>query len=221
VEDCGSILVVDGDDESRAAAVYVGTRLGYEVDARGDAGQAVGYLSGRRPALAIVAVELPAPTSGLELMQELHEAYGDDLPVILLSAERTTSLDRITGLLLGADDYLTKPFDRGELHARARRSLRRSGRRMQNGDANGLPNSDVNLSPREREILALLADGKTQQQIASTLVISPKTVATHIQHLLAKLGVNSRAQAVAAAFKLGLGPDVEGHALVAELAVSE
>ena len=71
------------------------------------------------------------------------------------------------------------------------------------------------LSPREHEILALLAGGKTQKQIAAALVISPRTVATHIQHLLAKLGVHSRAQAVALAFQSGLvEPDVEAHALV-------
>ena len=50
----------------------------------------------------------------------------------------------------------------------------------------------------------VLADGKTQQQIASTLVISPKTVATHIQNLLGKVGVHSRAELVARAYLLGL-----------------
>ena len=211
--DCGSILVVDADGESRAAAAYVAARLGYEVEICDDADDMTDHLTRSHPALAIVAVEREGGTSGIEVMQELHETFGEDLPVILVSGERTTPLDRVAGLLLGADDYLVKPLDRGELHARVRRSLRRSGARVQNGDASGLPKPNVNLSPREREILALLADGKTQQQIASTLVISPKTVATHIQHLLAKLGVHSRAQAVAVAFKLGLGPEVQGHAL--------
>jgi len=220
VEDCGSILVVDHDDESRVAAAYVASQLGYDVDARGDAENVVERLSGR-PALAIVAVELEGPTSGFELMQQLHETFGDDVPVILVSGKRTTSLDRVAGLMLGADDYIAKPFDRGELHARVRRSLHRSGARVANGNRNGAVTSDVNLSPRERQILSMLADGQTQQQIAATLVISPKTVATHIQHLLAKLGVHSRAQAVAAAFKLGLGPDVEAHTILAELAVAD
>ena len=57
------------------------------------------------------------------------------------------------------------------------------------------------LSPREHEILGLLAEGHTQGQIATELVISSKTVATHIQHILSKLGVNTRAQAVALAFR--------------------
>ena len=78
----------------------------------------------------------------------------------------------------------------------------------------------VDLEIYDGEILALLAEGKSQREISTTLVISPKTVATHIQHLLSKLGVHSRAQAVAIAFRLGLvDADVNGHAL--ELAVVE
>jgi DNA-binding NarL/FixJ family response regulator len=126
--------------------------------------------------------------------------------------------------MLGADDYLVKPFDSGELLARARRSLRRCGLSASNGNGNGNGSDvgEINLSPREREILTLLSEGKTQKQIASALVISPKTVATHIQHLLGKLGVNSRAQAVAAAYRRGLvGSDVVAHALATELATAQ
>jgi len=166
------------------------------------------------PAAAVVGVELPGAVSGLEVMRELHERFGEDFPVLLVSAERTSALDRTAGLMLGADDYLLKPVDPGELLARLRRSLRRTA----NGNGNGAQNGDVALSPREREILALLAAGRTQDEIASALVISPKTVATHIQHLLAKLGVHSRAQAVSAAFRLGLvEPDVRAHLLVAQI----
>jgi DNA-binding NarL/FixJ family response regulator len=162
--------------------------------------------------MAIVAVELPGPLSGLEVLRELAARFGDALPVILVASDRIAPLDRVAGLLLGADDYLAKPVDGGELLARMRRSLRRNG--TSSADPQHRPASDPNLSPRELEILALLAEGKTQQQIAETLVISPKTVATHIQHLLSKLGVHSRAQAVAIAFRLGLVEgDVNGHAL--------
>jgi DNA-binding NarL/FixJ family response regulator len=154
-------------------------------------------------------VDLPGALSGLEVLRELHERFGDDLPVILVSAERTSALDRTAGLMLGADDYLTKPLDTGELLARVRRSLRRLS--PANGNGNGKPKEDLSLSPREREILGLLASGKTQREIAA-LVLSPKTVATHIQHLLSKLGVHSRAQAVGVAYRLGLvEPDVRAH----------
>jgi DNA-binding NarL/FixJ family response regulator len=138
----------------------------------------------------------------------LLETYGDDLPVILTSAVRNTPLDRAAGLLLGADDYLVKPIDPAELVARVRRSLRRSGVLAPNGNGNGNGNgrrhADARLSPRELQILELLAGGQSQKQIAAELVISPKTVGTHIQHVLAKLGVHSRAQAVARAYHDGL-----------------
>ena len=209
---CGTILVVDHDDEARSAAVSVAVRLGYVTRAAENAELVLERLDEERPALAIVEVELPGPTSGLELLRELHATYGQDLPVILVSAVRTTPLDHVAGLLLGADDYMSKPLDRGELLARVRRSLRRSGAALATGNGSGTRNGEVRLSPREREILALLADGKSQAQIATSLVISSKTVATHIQHLLSKLGVHSRAQAVAMAYRLGLVErDVDAH----------
>jgi DNA-binding NarL/FixJ family response regulator len=121
--------------------------------------------------------------------------------------------------MLGADDYLAKPLDSGELLARIRRSLRRATPKTNgNGNRNG-HRDEPSLSPREREILTLLAEGRTQSQIAAALVISSKTVATHIQHILAKLGVHTRAQAVSAAFQRGLvEPDVQAHALQLALA---
>ena len=64
--------------------------------------------------------------------------------------------------------------------------------------------ADAELTPRELEVLQLLAEGLTQTQIARQLVISPRTVGTHIQNLLGKLNVHSRAQAVALAHRMGL-----------------
>jgi DNA-binding NarL/FixJ family response regulator len=216
LKDCGTILIVDSDDASRLTAVQVAVRLGYDARPTPSGDELLGRLGPDRPALAIVEVELPGHANGLEVMRQLHDAFGGDLPVILVSAERIDAFDRAAGLLLGADDYLLKPVDSGELLARVKRSLRRSVHVPSNGNGNGRTN-DANLSPREREILALLAEGRTQGEIATSLVISSKTVATHIQRILSKLGVQSRAQAVAVAFQRGLvEPEVRAHALSAE-----
>ena len=203
VGDCGVILVIDHDREFRELAEDVLGRMGHPARAVPSAEAAVELLDGERPALVVIEVELPE-LNGLAILAQLLETFGDDLPVILTSAVRDTPLDRAAGLLLGADDYLVKPIDPAELVARVRRSLRRAGAIAPNRNGSARPQADAQLSPREREILALLAEGQTQKQIAAELVISPKTVGTHIQHVLAKLGVHSRAQAVARAYHDGL-----------------
>jgi DNA-binding NarL/FixJ family response regulator len=192
-------------------------RLGYDARPTPTADELLERLGSDRPALAIIEVELPGAANGLEVMRQLHEAFDGQLPVILVSARQVDAFDRTAGLMLGADDYLTKPLDAAELLARIKRSLRRVA--PANGHANGHGNgTDSGLSPRENQILTLLAEGRTQRQIADELVISSKTVATHIQHLLSKLGVNTRAQAVSVAFRRGLvDPEVRAHALAAAL----
>ncbi len=82
--------------------------------------------------------------------------------------------------------------------------------------------TEEGLTSREREVLSLLADGLTQDSIARQLVISPKTVATHIQRILSKLGVHSRAEAISYAYRAGLAQDVVAHAhALDELAAAE
>jgi two-component system nitrate/nitrite response regulator NarL len=151
------------------------------------------------PLLALVEVNLPE-VSGYEVCHELLDNYGDDVGVIFLSADRTEPYDRVAGLLLGATDYIVKPFDSDELLARVRSALRRS----EQGGRYGTRKVGALLTAREREVLNLLAGGLNQGEIASKLFISPKTVGTHIQRVLTKLGVHSRAQAVAVAHEQGL-----------------
>jgi DNA-binding NarL/FixJ family response regulator len=224
--DCGTILIVDSDDASRLTAVQAVVQLGYDARPTPTADELVERLGSERPALAIVEVELPGAANGFEVMCQLHETFDAELPVILVSGSQVDAFDRTAGLMLGADDYLTKPLDAAELLARVKRSLRRTAPGTNghgNGHANGHGNgSEAGLSPRERQILTLLAEGRTQREIAAELVISSKTVATHNQHVLAKLGVHTRAQAVGKAFRLGLvEPDVRAHALQAALAADD
>jgi DNA-binding NarL/FixJ family response regulator len=163
-----------------------------------------------QPALVLLDVNL-AEVSGYEVCRDLRDRYGSDIAIIFLSGDRTEPYDRVAGLLVGADDYIVKPFDEGELLARVRSALRHSLVPPSNG-SQGDPAAET-LTSREEEVLKLLARGMTQAEIAGKLFISPKTVAGHIQRVLTKLGVHSRAQAVAFAHEQGLA-DVEGHALL-------
>lgn len=156
--------------------------------------------------MVIIDVELE-DVAGYELCRQLRDEHGEGLSIIFISSERIAPLDRVAGLLIGADDYVVEPFVDDELVARVRRCLMRSALPSADG---GPPRPRAPLTRREREVLALLAAGLAQPAIAEALVISPKTVATHIQRILTKLEVHSRAQAVALAYQeglLGTAPD--------------
>jgi two-component system, NarL family, nitrate/nitrite response regulator NarL len=151
----------------------------------------------------LVEVNLPE-VSGYEVCRELREAFGEEVAIIFLSAHRTETNDRVAGLLIGADDYIVKPFDSDELLARVRSVLRRFQPARRGSKSEALGAGVESLTARELEVLRLLAGGLDQGAIATQLVISPKTVGTHIQRVLTKLGVHSRAQAVALAHEHGL-----------------
>jgi DNA-binding NarL/FixJ family response regulator len=208
---CGPILIVDDDASTRELVTCVLEGAGYETT-EVDTGEAALVSAGeQRPSLVMLDVNLPG-TSGYAVCHQLRQRFGQGLPIVFLSGDRTEEHDRVAGLLIGADDYVVKPFSPGELLARVQRLITRFDA-QQNG-ANGL-DSVSRLTAREHEILTLLAEGKAQATIAAELYISPKTVATHIQRILAKLEVHSRAEAVSRAYRLGLvNPDVAAHALV-------
>jgi len=195
----GTVLVVDGDRAARAQAGGALERAGYRVCGFGNGADALAAAAAEAPALVLLELQLPDVT-GYELCRQFRESHGDGLPVFLMSGERTQSIDRVAGLLIGADDFIVKPFELDELVARVRRFVeRRAGQRH-----NGRAAAAAAVTPRELEVLTLLAEGNDQNEIALELGISPKTVATHIQHLLAKFGAHSRAQLVAHAYKHGL-----------------
>jgi DNA-binding NarL/FixJ family response regulator len=203
------VLVVDNDPLFRAFIREQLERAGFEVVEAEDGEAALEEAARRRPELVLLDVCLPG-VSGYEICRELRDRFGDSLGIIFVSGERVDSIDRVSGLLIGADDYVVKPFDPDELLARVRTVLRRVARPSANGNGNrngktpARAVADAELTPRELEVLQLLSDGLTQPQIASRLVISPRTVGTHIQNLLGKLDVHSRAQAVALAHRVGL-----------------
>ena len=191
------ILLVDDDPAMRDLIAGLLEQAGFPILHASTGEDALTAVGRSRPLLVILDVRLPG-VSGYEVHHELRSRFGDDLPIIFISGERVESLDRTGGLLLGADDYVVKPFAPDELVARVRRLVARSA------SSSEATREEPKLTPREGEVLRLLADGRAQPEIAQELFISSKTVSTHIQHILAKLGVHSRAQAVAVAHRAGL-----------------
>jgi DNA-binding NarL/FixJ family response regulator len=209
------ILVADGDRATRRAVGGLLRRIGHETIEAKTGPEALELAMRLRPALVLLEVNLEE-VSGYEVCRELRDAFGGEISVIFLSGQRTTASDRVAGLLVGADDYVVKPFDPDELLARVRAALRRAVVRPAEEP---VPPVEASLTPREQEVLQLLAQGLNQTQIAAKLVISPKTVGGHIQRILAKLGVHSRAHAVAVAHQQSL-VEVEAHAAPAWVRVA-
>jgi DNA-binding response OmpR family regulator len=120
-ESAGRILVVDDEPTVRDVVTRYLERDGFRVDAAAD-GEAATELLARRPDLVVLDIMLPA-IDGITFLHRLRRT--SDVPVILLTS-RTDEADRIVGLELGADDYVTKPFSPRELAARVRSVLRRA-----------------------------------------------------------------------------------------------
>ncbi len=188
----GRVLVVDGDPSSGSLVAGLLEQAGYATAEAASGKEALEAARRERPRLVVLEVCLSG-VSGYEVCRELRDEFGESLPIIFMSGERVDAIDRAAGLLVGGDDYLVKPIVADELLARVRRLLSRAA---QATVASG-------LTGRELEVLRFLADGFSQKKIAEELVISPKTVGTHIERILRKLGVHSQSQAVVLAYREG------------------
>src|SRR5215468_1676234 len=118
---CSAALVVDGDRGSREGVAELLGRAGFECSTAERGDEALMTARGELlPWLVISEVRLP-DTTGYELCRELRDEFDEQVAIVFLSADRTEPLDRVAGLLVGADDYIAKPYDPSELLARVRR----------------------------------------------------------------------------------------------------
>jgi len=186
------VLIVDDDAMLRARLAAFLEGDGIETREAATAEDALASALLEPPQLVLLEIRLPG-MCGYELLRRLRDIFREELPIVLISGDRTEPFDHVAGMLLGADDYLSKPFFPDELLARIRRLLRKSSFTA--------PKKAVDLTAREREVFELLASGKSQAEIADALMIASKTCAKHIERILEKLDVHSRAQAVAVAYR--------------------
>ncbi len=147
----GDILVVD--DEASVVEVvslYL-QREGFQVRVAGDGRSALIAIREKLPALVVLDLMLPE-IDGLAILQMLRDHAALDVPVIMLTARRQET-DRIYGLELGADDYVTKPFSPAELVSRVKAVLRRSaGVSLSGGGERPLSFGDLKIDPKSRQV---------------------------------------------------------------------
>jgi DNA-binding NarL/FixJ family response regulator len=191
MEELATVVIADTDQAQRQTLASALTKAGFRALQAESGEEALSLTRTSAPVAVILEVPLGS-LSGYEVCHSLR-AELPELPIMFLSGHRTESYDRVAGLLLGADDYLVKPYADGELIARLTNLYRRSRSRTLGAARR--------LTKRELEVLELLGEGLRHEDIARRLYISPKTVATHVEHILRKLGVRSRAEAIAVAYR--------------------
>jgi two-component system phosphate regulon response regulator PhoB len=205
------VLVVDDEPDIVALVAYHLAKAGYRVSTAANGSDALAQARQDHPSLIVLDLMLPG-MSGYEVLEQLR--IGDDtreIAVLMLTARREEQ-DRIKGLSLGADDYLTKPFSPQELVLRVQAILRRvASAAPVVGDTItigpividraahrvSIDGQDVELTPTEYKLLATLADRRGRVQARGHLLetvweaapdIQTRTVDMHVQRLRAKLG---------------------------------
>jgi len=208
-----TILVVD--DEAHIvelAALYL-EQDGFRVQSAGDGAQALEVIARQPPALMVLDLMLPE-VDGWEVCRRVRAgSAAPDLPIIMLTA-RDDDVDKIVGLELGADDYVTKPFNPRELVARVKAILRRTRRAahpqapVHVGDVTVDParhevtiaGQPVKLRPKEFDLLLTLAEHRgivlSREQLLNLVwgydfYGETRTVDVHIAHLRKRLGGSS------------------------------
>jgi len=194
----GPILLVDDDELFLRYTHSVIEGAGYRALTAATGEEGLELARKHLPIVVLLDISLPA-MNGYEVCRALRDELGRTVGIVFLSGSRTETVDVSAGLLVGADDFLVKPCDPSELLARVGALMRRV--KGENGDGRA---GSRKLTRREAEILRLLSDGRNQKEMAQDLSISPKTVGIHIEHILGKLEVHSRAQAVAVAYRENL-----------------
>ncbi len=207
-----SVLVVEDEENLAEALRYNMEREGYSVSVANDGAKALLSVRNETPDLIILDVMLPV-LDGFEVCRILRKETA--VPILILTAKDDV-IDRVLGLELGADDYLTKPFSMRELTARMRAILRRPRmvREMSDTDSEGkihtsedlkvdlfshtvtLAGEEIKMRPREFDLLALLVANKgrvqTRDQILDKLwgtgyVGDTRTVDVHVRWLREKI----------------------------------
>ena len=202
------ILLVDDEPSITELSRMYLERDGYRIHEAHDGESALEAAAKHQPALIVLDVMLPK-VDGFDVCRRLRSA-GNDVPIIMLTA-RDEDIDKILGLELGADDYLTKPFNPRELVARVKAILRRSESKKE-ADDKPIRRGDLTITPASREVrlAARTLDLRAQEfDLLLTLAESPgrvfsreqllqqawgfdyygqtRTVDVHIAHLRKKL----------------------------------
>lgn len=175
--------------------------LGYVVETFGSAQQFLKSLDTSRPGCLVTDVRMPG-MDGLELMTELS-SRSIRLPVVLISGHADVPM-AVAAIKAGAEDFIEKPINDAHLIAAINRCLAQVFERLSSRQSTeDLERRFASLTPREREVLALVVEGCTSHAIASRLEISSRTVESYRVQIMEKMRAESVAVLVRQVIRLG------------------
>ena len=201
-----SILVVDDNPKYLADALPM---YGYDVTTALDGLEALKLLTEENKQYDLILLDVMMPNmDGWDTLKAIRSNKKlKYMPIIMLTAV-SEDQKMVSGLKIGADDYVVKPFILPNLLARIEAVLRRTKWQTElSGEKEKKINKDVNidaLTPKEKEVLALVAQGASNQEIADKLFVRDVTVKTHLNSIFKKLKVSNRTQAVLLAMEVNL-----------------
>jgi FixJ family two-component response regulator len=201
------VYVVDDDDSMRSAVSMLLRSVGHRVEVFASASEFLEFPKAEVPSCLILDVRLKGQ-SGLAV-QEQFAAGHIQIPIVFMTAHGDIAMS-VKAMKAGATDFLAKPFrDQDMLDAVANALLRDAARRKADQSTAGLRERYASLTPREREVMAFVARGLMNKQIAGEMNLSEITVKIHRGQAMKKMGARSLADFVLKAEALGMTPVVD------------
>jgi two-component system response regulator FixJ len=189
-----TVFVVDDDDAVRDSLRMLLKSAGVHAEACASAQEFLSTYDGSQPGCLVLDVRMPG-MSGLEMQHELN-MRGLTMPVIFITGHGDIPM-AVEAMQHGAFDFLQKPFRDQELLDRVQRALvRDTENRVRLRHTDRIRERLASLSPREREVLDLVTQGKANKMVAGDLGVSQRTVEIHRAHVMQKMEAGSLAELV-------------------------
>jgi len=199
-----TVFVIDDDDSVRKSLVRLLKAMGYPARPYASAGEFLDdWQSDHGPGCLVLDVQLPG-LNGLELQETLR---GSDfpIPIIFITGHGDIPMS-VRAMKAGAVDFLAKPFNDEDLLRAVREAIARvKERHAEHREHEAIAALYAALTPREREVMALVVGGLPNKRIATELGTSEKTIKVHRGRVMEKMKVESLADLVRAGQKLGIG----------------
>lgn len=189
MSDQPTVFVVDDDEAARDSLCWLIHSVGLTTETAVDAGEFLARYDPDRPGCVLLDIRMPG-MSGLELLERLRK-NGARIPVIMITGHGDVPM-AVRALKAGAADFIEKPYNDQVLLDCIQRAIERDARRRQQSLlASETAERWDALTPREREVMALVVDGRSNKEISQRLAISVKTVEVHRAHLMQKMQAES------------------------------